>query len=122
MGLLIGALTLGFIFSLVALGVFISFRIFAFPDITADGSSTLGAAGARAASSRQLVDRKRFNRLAGTSGGRDSSVIPENLRGSATNSQGSSSCRGRFGLYNSFDVTSSLSLSVRSRHGTRSAV
>jgi putative ABC transport system permease protein len=44
MGLLIGALTLGFIFSLVALGVFISFRIFAFPDITADGSSTLGAA------------------------------------------------------------------------------
>src|SRR5213082_1869454 len=44
MSLLLGALTLGFIFSLVALGVFISFRIFAFPDITADGSSTLGAA------------------------------------------------------------------------------
>ena len=44
MSLLIGALTLGFIFSLVALGVLISFRIFAFPDITADGSSTLGAA------------------------------------------------------------------------------
>lgn len=43
MSLLIGALTLGFIFSLIALGVFISFRIFAFPDITADGSSTLGA-------------------------------------------------------------------------------
>jgi len=44
MSLLLGALTLGFIFSLIALGVFISFRIFAFPDITADGSSTLGAA------------------------------------------------------------------------------
>jgi putative tryptophan/tyrosine transport system permease protein len=44
MSLLIGALTLGFIFSLIALGVFISFRIFAFPDITADGSSALGAA------------------------------------------------------------------------------
>jgi putative tryptophan/tyrosine transport system permease protein len=44
MSLLMGALTLGFIFSLVALGVLISFRIFAFPDITADGSSTLGAA------------------------------------------------------------------------------
>jgi putative tryptophan/tyrosine transport system permease protein len=44
MSLLMGALTLGFIFSLLALGVFISFRIFAFPDITADGSSTLGAA------------------------------------------------------------------------------
>jgi putative tryptophan/tyrosine transport system permease protein len=44
MSLLLGALTLGFIFSFVALGVLISFRIFAFPDITADGSSTLGAA------------------------------------------------------------------------------
>lgn len=48
MSLLIGALTLGFILSLLALGVFISFRIFSFPDITADGSSTLGAAVAAA--------------------------------------------------------------------------
>ena len=48
MSLLIGALTLGLILSLLALGVFISFRIFAFPDITADGSSTLGAAVAAA--------------------------------------------------------------------------
>jgi putative ABC transport system permease protein len=48
MNLLIGALTIGFILSLLALGVFISFRIFAFPDITADGSSTLGAAVAAA--------------------------------------------------------------------------
>ena len=44
MTLLIGALSLGFILSLLALGVFISFRIFDFPDITADGSITLGAA------------------------------------------------------------------------------
>src|SRR5262245_406383 len=44
MTLLIGAVTLGFILSLLALGVFISFRIFDFPDITADGSITLGAA------------------------------------------------------------------------------
>ena len=44
MTLLIGALTLGLILSLLALGVFISFRIFDFPDITADGSITLGAA------------------------------------------------------------------------------
>src|SRR5689334_20812291 len=44
MTLLIGALTIGLILSLLALGVFISFRIFAFPDITADGSITLGAA------------------------------------------------------------------------------
>jgi putative ABC transport system permease protein len=48
MSLLIGALTLGLILSLLAIGVFISFRIFAFPDITADGSSTLGAALAAA--------------------------------------------------------------------------
>ena len=43
MSLLIGAFTVGLILSLLALGVFISFRIFAFPDITADGSVTLGA-------------------------------------------------------------------------------
>jgi len=48
MSLLIGALTIGLILSLLALGVFISFRIFAFPDITADGSSALGAALAAA--------------------------------------------------------------------------
>src|SRR5947207_1310000 len=42
--LLLGALTIGLILSLLALGVFISFRIFKFPDITADGSITLGAA------------------------------------------------------------------------------
>jgi len=43
MTLLIGSLTIGLILSLLALGVFISFRVFEFPDITADGSSTLGA-------------------------------------------------------------------------------
>jgi len=42
--LLIGALTIGLILALLALGVFISFRVFEFPDITADGSVTLGAA------------------------------------------------------------------------------
>jgi putative tryptophan/tyrosine transport system permease protein len=41
--LLIGALSVGLILSLLALGVFISFRIFDFPDITAEGSITLGA-------------------------------------------------------------------------------
>lgn len=44
MSLVIGTFTVGCILSLLALGVFISFRIFAFPDITADGSITLGAA------------------------------------------------------------------------------
>jgi len=43
MNLLVGTFTIGFILSLLALGVFISFRIFAFPDITVDGSVTLGA-------------------------------------------------------------------------------
>ena len=46
--LLIGALTIGLILSLLALGVFISFRIFEFPDITAEGSITLGGAVAAA--------------------------------------------------------------------------
>jgi putative tryptophan/tyrosine transport system permease protein len=44
MSLLIGAMTIGFILSLLALGVFLSFRIFAFPDMTTEGSITLGAA------------------------------------------------------------------------------
>ena len=44
MTLLIGALTMGLVLSLLALGVFISFRIFEFADITAEGSITLGAA------------------------------------------------------------------------------
>jgi len=43
MTLLIGAWTIGLVLSLLSLGVFISFRIFRFPDITADGSITLGA-------------------------------------------------------------------------------
>ncbi len=43
MTLLLGALTLGLILSLLAMGVFISFRIFEIPDITTDGSITLGA-------------------------------------------------------------------------------
>lgn len=46
MTLLLGALTLGLILSLLAMGVFISFRIFEIPDITTDGSITLGAATA----------------------------------------------------------------------------
>lgn len=40
---LLDAWTLGLILSLLALGVFISFRVFSFPDITPDGSITLGA-------------------------------------------------------------------------------
>lgn len=44
MTLLLGASTVGLILALLALGVYLSFRIFNFPDITADGSITLGAA------------------------------------------------------------------------------
>lgn len=44
MVLLISALNFGLIFAVLALGVYISFRIFHFPDITADGSFALGAA------------------------------------------------------------------------------
>ncbi|MFK5922982.1 MAG: ABC transporter permease [Verrucomicrobiota bacterium] len=44
MTLLLGALTIGLILSLLAMGVFVSFRIFDVPDITTDGSITLGAA------------------------------------------------------------------------------
>lgn len=41
---LLGAFEIGLIFSLVALGVFISFRLLRFPDLTADGSFPLGGA------------------------------------------------------------------------------
>jgi putative ABC transport system permease protein len=48
MTLLIGALTLGLILALLAFGVYVSFRIFNIPDITAEGSVTLGASVAAA--------------------------------------------------------------------------
>ena len=44
MTLLIGAFTIGLILALLALGVYLSFRVFNFPDITAEGSITFGAA------------------------------------------------------------------------------
>lgn len=44
MMLLIGALTLGLVMALVALGVYVSFRIFGTADITVDGSLPFGAA------------------------------------------------------------------------------
>ena len=39
-----GALELGFLYGLVALGVYLSFRVLDFPDLTVDGSFPLGAA------------------------------------------------------------------------------
>ncbi|MEM7443796.1 MAG: ABC transporter permease [Pseudomonadota bacterium] len=41
---LLGAIEIGLVFSLVALGVFLSFRVLNFPDLTVDGSFPLGAA------------------------------------------------------------------------------
>ncbi|MET1113788.1 MAG: ABC transporter permease [Comamonas sp.] len=40
----LGAIEIGLIFSLVALGVYISFRLLRFPDLTVDGSFPLGGA------------------------------------------------------------------------------
>lgn len=42
MALINGSLQLGFIYGLLALGIYISFRILNLPDLTADGSFTLG--------------------------------------------------------------------------------
>lgn len=44
MTILIGSLTIGLILSLLSLGIFISFRIYNFPDITAEGSFAFGGA------------------------------------------------------------------------------
>lgn len=48
MTLLVGALTLGLILAMLALGVYVSFRIFNIPDMTAEGTVTLGASVAAA--------------------------------------------------------------------------
>ncbi|MET1028714.1 MAG: ABC transporter permease [Dongiaceae bacterium] len=42
----LGAVEIGFVYALVALGVFLSFRVLQFPDLTVDGSFPLGAAAA----------------------------------------------------------------------------
>lgn len=42
MTLLLGSLQLGFIYGILALGVYLTFRILNLPDLTADGSFTLG--------------------------------------------------------------------------------
>jgi putative tryptophan/tyrosine transport system permease protein len=75
MSLLLGALTIGLILSLLALGVFISFRVFDFPDITADGSSTLGAAVAAA----MIV--KGVNPLAATAAGFAAGFVAGSITG-----------------------------------------
>ncbi len=46
MELWIGALNLGFLYAFMTMGIFITFRIHDFPDITVDGSFTSGAAAA----------------------------------------------------------------------------
>lgn len=43
---MIGALELGFIYGIMALGVYLTFRVLNFPDLTVDGSFTSGAATA----------------------------------------------------------------------------
>lgn len=67
MTLLIGALTIGLILSLLAMGVLVSFRIFSIPDITTDGSITFGAAIAAALLVRGV--NPIFATLAGAAGG-----------------------------------------------------
>ena len=40
----LGAIEIGLVFALVALGVYITFRVLDFPDLTVDGTLPLGAA------------------------------------------------------------------------------
>ena len=44
MSLLLATLAIGLVFAVLALGIFLSFRVYQMPDITADGSFPLGAA------------------------------------------------------------------------------
>src|ERR1051325_3432519 len=52
--LLLSAWTIGLILSLLALGVYVSYRVFNFSDITADGAITFGAAVAAAMLTRGM--------------------------------------------------------------------
>lgn len=54
MELLAGACALGLAYSFLSLGVYVTFRIFRFPDITVDGSFTLGAAALAASTAGGL--------------------------------------------------------------------
>lgn len=45
---MIGALEIGIIYGVMALGVYLTFRVLNFPDLTVDGSFTTGAAVAGA--------------------------------------------------------------------------
>ena len=69
MTLLVGSLIIGLILSILALGVFVSFRIFSIPDITTDGSITLGAAVAA------VLLVKGVNPLAATAAGALSGAV-----------------------------------------------
>src|SRR5258708_38402184 len=75
MRLLIGAMTIGFILSLLGLGVFLSFRIFAFSDMTTEGSITLGAAVAA------VLLVKGVNPLLATAAGCASGVLAGSITG-----------------------------------------
>ena len=48
MNLLVGAITIGLILSLLALGVFLTYRVFGLLDVTTDGAFGVGAATAAA--------------------------------------------------------------------------
>jgi putative ABC transport system permease protein len=82
MTLLLSALTLGLILSLLALGVYVSYRVFAFPDITADGSITFGAAVAAALLTRGVhpVSATVAGMLAGSIAGICTAVLHTRFR------------------------------------------
>ena len=49
MTLVIGSLQLGFLYGILALGIYVTFRILNIPDLTAEGSFTLGLAASQSA-------------------------------------------------------------------------
>ncbi|MDL2233279.1 ABC transporter permease [Ruminococcaceae bacterium OttesenSCG-928-L11] len=56
MTLMVGSLQLGLIYGLLALGIYITFRILGIPDLTADGSFTLGMSVSAAMTVLQTAD------------------------------------------------------------------
>ena len=62
MTLLIGSLQLGFLYSIMVLGIYISFRILNIPDLTTEGSFTFGLAASSILTAAGHPYRRRIGR------------------------------------------------------------
>src|SRR5512143_2217029 len=86
MNLLLGAITEGFIFAPLALGLYLSYRVYDILDLTVDGSFGVGAAAVAALLVRGVppVEATLLGAFAGAGGGSITGVICTRLRVNAS--------------------------------------